>query len=326
MPEDDTDLDQYREKVNNTLDDGGGCGEAWEALTELRGPDVDRRGFLASALGAGLGVSGLASISDLVNADVGPFAGVHRTELHDPARANAIRHARDDPKLQELLAELPQGSSADVGEAEAFRITYDDPETAPLTQLLIPTDGLDNPVGYAYRKGEMAAGIQVSSDTWLQVSSSAAAEDHGVERKVSADEQATSETLDRIRGDSGYQELVRELEPTERVATDDAQVTILPDRNTALAFIPVTSEASGSSGEQLSDTFVYARVDTETGDVVQVQQSLTDCYVNCLAGQAEFFGVCFVGCCALCWTGVACICCIACLGFVGSPCILACQT
>lgn len=111
MEEPDSDPDQYQDELSDAVDDGGGCAETWEKLSEARRKSsLDRRSVLkgVGAFGAAaLGVSGIGAatakkkpddeeIDEALNSE-----GVQALldELENPEiRRNATR--RIEPKIQ----------------------------------------------------------------------------------------------------------------------------------------------------------------------------------------------------------------------------------
>ncbi|UIP00836.1 hypothetical protein Hbl1158_05625 [Halobaculum sp. CBA1158] len=65
MSRDERDIDSYRDAIDEAVEDGGGCAEAWAATTEAR--NTDRRPFMKFLAG----LFGTASLGGLASADAG---------------------------------------------------------------------------------------------------------------------------------------------------------------------------------------------------------------------------------------------------------------
>jgi halocin C8-like bacteriocin domain-containing protein len=100
-------VDEAAERINDAVEDGGGCTEAWSAMSELREGSTsssNRRGFLRYALAAasagvaGVSVSGTAaaepSTSEVSNFDF--------NELHGAEARKVAAALRGEPEYREL--------------------------------------------------------------------------------------------------------------------------------------------------------------------------------------------------------------------------------
>lgn len=107
MSTDDSDFKEYRAELNDDIDDGGGCCEAWETMASRRNrdePETSRRGFLKTAASAlGVSVAGLASLTREVKA----AADEHDVEqLKGRDRRTALADALSDSRTKDLRSEL----------------------------------------------------------------------------------------------------------------------------------------------------------------------------------------------------------------------------
>lgn len=142
--------DNAIEQVNDAVEDGGGCTEAWEALSDLReSTNSNRRNFLKNVTIAGVGGLGLMSgvaagettgdTNDWGNFEiVGTLSGddALKTSLNGGTEAEFIRSVMESDEYVELknaLAEAKSGTQ--LREANVVRVKLPDGNWRYLTQF-----------------------------------------------------------------------------------------------------------------------------------------------------------------------------------------------
>jgi len=191
-------------------------------------------------------------------------------------------------------------------------------------QVLIPVSGMNNRLSYAYNDDSAAGGIKIDDDTTIQFVDTSRRNSHGVERKQEAHGEARKEVLAVVQQNGKYQNIIKDLRSGYDVKTQNAHVVTVAKSGEAVVYVPAVSKKEGSQSQAADDRVITAVVNTDTQTVNQASESYLGCVSNCLVENAEFFGICFEGCCIFCWDGVSCVCCVACMGIVGASCAARC--
>lgn len=118
-------IGEYRTELNESVDDGGGCTEAWEALSAER--SSSRRGFLAAAVGTMLIGSSTATAER--SPDVELDSNKTISELSEQEKSRLIKKALGSDELESARGQLrSHGLKPDLKNASAYRSTYEDEE------------------------------------------------------------------------------------------------------------------------------------------------------------------------------------------------------
>ena len=168
-PDSDADFDeeQYQNELNDAVDDGGGCAETWEKLSEKRGEaTLDRRSVLAassaaafSLLPAGFLPAEVAASNETSNDDSEIHTEVKK--LTGSQENKAVSEALSDDGVKELMKLARQNKNkVEINDAIATESTFND--QSYLT-VVFPVD-TDRP---GRRRGqESAPKYQEAQITW----------------------------------------------------------------------------------------------------------------------------------------------------------------
>ncbi|MDS0241376.1 MULTISPECIES: hypothetical protein [unclassified Haloferax] len=102
MPDDNHDIERYQDELSNAVEDGSGCAEMWEALSQQRSADATstRRGILKGAASISALAFGIGVVPKVEAAE--PDRQINIEEVDDPAERNKLRAealADDEVKL-----------------------------------------------------------------------------------------------------------------------------------------------------------------------------------------------------------------------------------
>lgn len=123
--------DKAVEQVNEAVEDGGGCTEAWEALSNLRKQDnSDRRTFLKGIGASGAGAFGLAVGTSSVSAEKS-----QPSQEVEQATNEEIERVLASPKTQKLLDHV-ENISINLDDAKKVTTTFDE----QVTTFVIPSN------------------------------------------------------------------------------------------------------------------------------------------------------------------------------------------
>jgi len=320
-------VEEYQTELGNTVGDGGGCCETWNALSDLReqmkNRDQSRRRFLRGIGGAAAGAALLGAIDPVTAAETGPFATLTRTQLTDDDADETIQTALDSSVTQAVVQELPKGSDdLVIAEATAYRIVDESGEAAPLTQVLIPVAEQDVTLGYSSNGTSSAAGVRLAEGRFAQAIEGPKHDTNGVEHKRIAQDEEKRKVLNLVRENEEYRQWVQELNPDYRVREDQAQVSIIEEEGIGYVYVPVTAK-QGVHPDDASDKAILATVNLNTWEVIEVRDGYWDCMAVCAATSPTFWGICWSCCCQWCWadpTRATCVVCFGCIGFTLAYC------
>lgn len=100
MPDDNHDLERYQNELSEATDDGDGCAEMWENLSDIRGDNSANRRSVLKGIGtigiSSLGLSGIASASERENLDQDTIE-----EILSSTEVSAILEELDNPEVKE---------------------------------------------------------------------------------------------------------------------------------------------------------------------------------------------------------------------------------
>ena len=113
--------DPASDRINEAVDDGSGCVETWEALSEVReSPNPDRRRFLRTvgfsfgALTLGSGVSAASGLEEIGDEDE-DLPETHTEEVRGRKRGQLVSGAVRSSEVRHVADELGGKAGAVVG-------------------------------------------------------------------------------------------------------------------------------------------------------------------------------------------------------------------
>lgn len=163
------------ERVSKAVDDGGGCTEAWEAMSAIRNesnsemPKTGRRSVIKSILTAsGISLAGIGAFSGTSTAkEQKTTTNEEKLEtdvqiLHDTARDEAIADALASRSVELLFAELKPQFSPQIDEARATRAEYQK-KTWRVVSIPFATDSENETVSLTWSDYEHADAIAIQT-------------------------------------------------------------------------------------------------------------------------------------------------------------------
>ena len=224
------------EKINNAVEDGSGCTEAWEALSEFRAQSqssmpIHRRSIL-KGIGAGAGaVSTTAALSGQAFGAPSEDKPVSKTRLKGKEAHNLVKRAHKDKETKEILKQVrSSGFAAPIGHAIAERLEIGDssengvaiplknpPEKNDLWSNVSTSDQIETTIGYAtWRSGNESARAVILGTTLTEVDpEELLAEDAENILNFGTDNNVVAVKI--ITPESSYTDEVRDAEPATHV-------------------------------------------------------------------------------------------------------------
>jgi len=145
MTNGDKEVDEYRAELNERVDDGGGCAEMWDALSEAReaGSVDSRRSILKKTAGAiGVSAVGLSTLADTAAATT---KATNVTEKQGASKHRIVSRALRDHRVKQIAQQLKsEGYDPQIDEA---RVTSSNIQLSRLNdeeKSNIPTDVRQN--------------------------------------------------------------------------------------------------------------------------------------------------------------------------------------
>jgi hypothetical protein len=167
MEESDPDPDQYQAELNDAVDDGGGCVETWEKLSEKRKePALNRRSVLAASSAAAFSLLSVGFLPTEVTANdntSGEDSEIHTEveELTGSQENKAVKQALTDEGIKELMRLARQNKNkVEINNAIATESTY---KNHSYLTVVFPVD-TDRPG--KRREQESTAKYQEAQITW----------------------------------------------------------------------------------------------------------------------------------------------------------------
>ncbi|WP_157746044.1 hypothetical protein [Halorubrum trapanicum] len=331
MPDDnqrDLEVDQYQDELSEESDDGGGCAETWEALNKYRqsnGPSTTRRGVLKS-VGASAGISAFG-VSAIRSVEARTPDNSAREKLSEEKTAKKVEAALETEVMETVLSKIPGGRNRlDKDAANAFRVVAESGDKQnTFTQILIPVRGGETALGFATDtdSAKASAGVILESGEVVRARAGKQGNVESVNREP--DEKHEQSALKSVRNNEDYQQYVQNNSGRFDFREDKAAVSAFEGQAKMYLHIPVVDRESNDSGP---DRLVTAELDKSSGDVITIQASAWDCWVNCVALRStSFWGFCWTVGCSLCLpdpSKLTCVACLACVGVVGGSCALSC--
>lgn len=115
----------HQEKLNEAVNSGGGCLEAWNAARDVRGSN--RRSFMLGAAASLIGASSMTTVSAEETADPDPDKETNK--LSKTERRQLAAEARSDDRVIAMWKELTsQGFKPNLNSATGYKTTYKDRE------------------------------------------------------------------------------------------------------------------------------------------------------------------------------------------------------
>jgi len=137
--------EEYQDKLSESVDDGGGCAETWDALSKIRETKTDtksRRSVIKSAAGA-LGVSA-ASLAGLTETAAATTSAINVEEKEGSDKNRVVARALRDKRVKKIAHKLRnEGYTPQINEA---RVTSSKVQTNKLSdeeRSKLP-DGIEN--------------------------------------------------------------------------------------------------------------------------------------------------------------------------------------
>lgn len=142
------------EHINNAVEDGGGCAETWEAVSELRNDNSQSRRSFVKYVAAALGIGGLPAMSEKVSAQSEPTT---KTDVSLIERGSewqtAVTEATSDSAVDQLTQFLEQkGYYKQSSETLILRSDYED-RTWYSVKFRFETQDADNSYGFVTWSG-----------------------------------------------------------------------------------------------------------------------------------------------------------------------------
>ncbi len=306
-------VEEYNELINETVDDGSGCAELWENLSQTR------RKFLKSS-GVALGASGMAGMASAKSDQERPstFPNINRSKLSGNKAQSIIEESKQDKTLNQVLSKL--SDSPEYESAQVYSIDFEcGDEVSSVNQIILPIKNHSNNLVHVRSRAGTATKMSMNEGTdnphSYQAIDAPAFESNGVIHRRIATDQTLRKALTLVRQDPRYQEWVRELIPEYHVQTQDSNVVEFPEKDRAIVIVPATVDETVDSPSP-DDRLIAGFVDTETWTVTAVKDDLVSCLVNCGATKSLILGICYTDCIVLS-AGVACL---ACLGVTAALC------
>lgn len=290
-----------------------------------------RRGVLkgiGTTTAFGAAISGIPSaLAD--SSSISEFAD--RVELSDEKTEEKVEEAIDSDVLETVFDEIPGGKNrVKTRSAKAYKITVSttsdktDVEEAVYTQIIFPVPGGETDLGYAVERdsGTKSAGVELKSGEVIRARSDSDGDARSVEREPQDEYKSTA--LQAVKETEEYDEYVAD-HPNYEFLEEDAVVSAFENPDKYRLHIPVIDVESDDAGP---DRIITAELKKNSDDVVRIQASAWDCWVNCVAlRSAGFWGFCYAVGCRVCVADpsrVTCVACAACVGVVGGSCALTC--
>ncbi len=330
----------YRDDLNEAVNDGDGCAETWEALSELRADQdssdssdsspINRRQFVRSLATAG----GIAAIG---STGLGQVAA----KTQNKANQHEVREALQTPEVQTLLDEL--GNPA-VQRGKAKRVTakYGDEQVTKFTALTLPTS-LGDIVYGTKGSGEVEASYLFGETVTKK--------DNTVSTEIA---QKLPEPYRSMPAESGRKLVVTPDEtrafrtPTQNERRELAQITGLAVEETRgyidsaddrfYVYKPYSEDENGNGDGggllRIDPSFtdgVYREVSAEEFKDATAQDVVTaqgySCTLTCASCLGGLPGGCFVGCggtCVAVATAIGIVPCFVCVASVCNAALIAC--
>lgn len=323
-----------RQRINDAVDDGGGCVEAWSSLSEMRKKDENsRRDFLRKVgvtLGAiPLGASATAS-ADTAEEKTNSEQEVTVEEIQGKKRDKLVKEANSSEKVQFVANHL--GKRGDV--ESVFKYTLENGETGYGVTYGTSTTSKGHTIQWykseSFPDGTSATGSQPSGDGVITVDadSQSVLHIHG----TSLQKQAIS----ALQNNSEYKAYKQQLSNEELLTSDSIVALDLSGSQTRTQIIiPVQQDSTivarlsvAGSGKPTTENVSSYSVHEETNGQVSVQFSIG--FDPCAALCGALSGLSGAACASACDATVVGIpispgCAAVCAGVMAGTCMPTCK-